>query len=353
MTPGPKAVAALPGWEQAATAPIANALRSQCRGRWLTGAPDESSRRMREASCALLDQAPDERAMRQAIARGFVAWPIVEDTGLGVGLMTGYHEPLVTGSRERQSETQAPLYGPPARAASDASPGPTRAEIAVDPRAAGVAGRELVWVDDPIEAFFLQIQGSGRIRLRDGSIMRVGFAAHNRHPYHAIGRTLIASGELTRESLSADAIKDWLRRNPNRAAAVMQTNPRVVFFRELPATHADARAPGAQGPIGALGVPLTARASVAVDLDRLPAGALLYGRDLQAPPGAAGPGLLIAQDRGGAIRGAVRIDRFTGSDDAAAREASALNAPVRMWLLWPRGARPPGGLPLAWTEPPL
>ncbi|MEZ5658854.1 MAG: murein transglycosylase A [Burkholderiaceae bacterium] len=340
VSAGPRPLATLPGWRQASPLPLAAALRQQCAARH--GKPAAIANNHRQA-CSRLTSDLGAGALRAMLEREYVAWPVVADDGNGVGLLTGYHEPLVTGSRRRRSANQEPLYQPPPL--TPGIPGPSRAQIAADPVAAGVAGRELVWLDDPVEAFFLQIQGSGRIRLRDGSIMRVGYAAHNGHAYHAIGRTLIDQGALRRDQLSADAIKRWLREHPQRALAVMQTNPRVIFFREL------AQADASSGPIGALGLPLTARGSAAVDLDRLPGGALLYGRSLDAPQ--TRPGLVLAQDRGSAIRGAVRVDWFTGSDEPAARLASSLDDRLRLWLLWPRGAQPPGRLPVAWPEPPL
>lgn len=372
VTAGPRELSTLPHWSGSDAAGLLAAMRLQCAGRWRDGAADPREAGYRRALCAVAGRpdpgaapvsgggAPDRRLLA-SIERAFVAWPVVEDRGRGVGLLTGYHEPAVSGSRTRRHEGQAPLYRlPPATGAT--TPGPSRAEIERDPAAAGLAGRELVWIDDPVEAFFLQIQGSGRVALDDGGVMRVGFAGHNGHSYHAIGRTLIERGALTRAQLSADAIKRWLREHPAQAGEVMRANPRVIFFRELPP------APAGQGPTGALGLPLTPLRSVAVDLTRLPAGALLFAQADIAPDADAGrhsgrghgagarktvpgPGLVLAQDTGAAIRGPVRADWFTGSDEHAARLASGLDERLRLWMLWPRGKRPPGRLPLAWPEP--
>lgn len=371
VTPGPRALSALPGWKISDPGPMLAALQRQCatptRAGGLPGTICETlpavaagaaqrcavTAPVREATSgpgAPPSQEParafcaDGRAhLRAWLASRLSAWPVVTDLGDGVGLLTGYHEPLVTGSRLRQNEGQAALYAPPEGPVQ--GPPPTRERIESDPQAAGLAGRELVWLDDPVEAFFLHIQGSGRVRLRDGTVMRVGYAGNNGHPYHAIGRTLVSEGHMTREQVSAQSIKDWLRTHPAQADAVMFTNPRYIYFRALPARDG--------GPPGALGVPLTARGSVAVDLGRIPGGALLFGAAV--PPSltpAPAPGLVLAQDTGSAIRGPVRADWFMGSDEEAERLASGLREPLRLWLLWPRGHRPPGRLPLAWALPP-
>lgn len=285
-------------------------------------------------------------ALRAWIERRFEAWPLAGANGDTLGLITGYHEPLLTGSRERETPKQVPLLRRPtdmrgegaARwqiANGERRPYPSRAEI----EGHGLpAAQELVWLDDPVEAFFLQIQGSGRIRLRDGSILRVGFADHNGRPYRAIGAELIARGALAPDQADAPAIKAWLRGNPGQSAEVMHRNPRYIFFREL-ATPADS------GPPGSLGVPLTPMRSLATDPVFVPPGALMYLQtrypDDRRPLSRA----MLSQDRGAAIVGGVRADIFFGTGDEAQRLAGLMKEPGRIWLLRPRpdasGAPPP------------
>ena len=191
---------------------------------------------------------------------------------------------------------------------------------------------ELVWVDSAADAFFLHIQGSGRIRLRDGSVLRVGYAGTNGHPYTAIGRDLIARGAILREKMSMQAIRDWMSANPAEGAALMRTNKSYIFFRELTGP----------GPLGAQGVALTPERSIAVDRSALPLGLPVW-LDTTLPDGAATPyrRLMVAQDTGGAIKGAVRADVFWGPGARAARMAGAMKSPGRYWFLIPRLAKTP------------
>jgi len=199
----------------------------------------------------------------------------------------------------------------------------------IEAGAAPVRGREIAWVDDPVELFFLQVQGSGRIELDGGGVMRVGFADHNGHPYRSIGRLLIDRGELPLERASMQGIKAWAQQNPDKLREALDYNPRYIFFRELPA--------GLGGPLGALGVPLTARRSIAVDPRYVPLGAPVFLATtwpLSAKPLRQ---LMLAQDTGSAIRGAVRADFFWGYGDDAGREAGRMKQALRMWVLLPQG----------------
>ena len=185
----------------------------------------------------------------------------------------------------------------------------------------------IVWVDDPIDAFFLHIQGSGQVVLRDGEIMRVGYAGQNGHPYYAIGRELIRRGALTREAVSLQSIESWLRANPHEMTDVLHLNASYVFFRELPEN----------GPLGAQNVVLTPGRSLAVDHTKLPYGAPVW---LEAePPVNPHPPLarlMIAQDTGGAIRGAVRGDVFWGAGEKARHLAGKMASQGAYWILLPR-----------------
>lgn len=361
---GPARAAALntlPGFGNDRLDGLGSAIARQCAMR----APPSPWPRVCAEFAALPRSAPDAPprpdALRAWLSAGFQAWPLRDAQGGNEGLITGYYEPLLTGSRRRESPRQAPLYARPAdlltidlaavepRLAglrlrgrvqgTRVVPYPSRGEIET---ARPLAGSELVWVDDPIDAFFLEIQGSGRVRLRDGTMMRVGYADQNGHPYRAIGRTLIDRGALKPEETNGPAIRRWLRDNPNEAAEVMRSNPSVVFFRELPAPPAVAPGEPEAGPPGSLGVPLTALRSLAVDRSVVPLGSLVWvdtthpieNRPLQR--------MMVAQDTGGAITGAIRADVFWGFGAEAEKAAGLLRHRGRLWMLWPRGETPPG-----------
>jgi membrane-bound lytic murein transglycosylase A len=283
----------------------------------------------------------------------------VSDNGNPTGLFTGYYEPVLHGSRRERGPYQVPLHAPPpelrridlgrfnpelagsaiwGRVADGAFvPYYSRAEI----DQGALAGRdlELLWVDDPIAKFFLQIQGSGQVRLEDGSVVRVGYAAQNGRPYRAIGRDLIEIGALSREQVTLQTIRDWLRAHPADATTIMDRNPSYIFFAEHPELAA------ADGPLGTEGVPLTAGRSLAVDRRFLPLGAPIW-LDASAPrpdrPDETAPlrRLMIAQDTGGAIRGVVRGDVFWGAGDAAEAIAGRMQARGGFALLLPKALVP-------------
>ena len=272
------------------------------------------------------------------------------------GRMTGYYEPLLNGSRSRAAPYVVPLHRPPADLlAIDLSPlypelanQRLRGRLLQSDKGTRVVpywsraelteqrlrGSELVWVDDAIEAFFLQVQGSGRVRLRDGSMIRVGYADTNGHPYRSIGRVLVERGELTLERASMQGIAAWARANPGRVAELLNENPSYVFFREVPLGDPNA------GPVGALGVPLTPGYSVAVDPRFIPLGAPLVISSEHPVSGAPLRRLMLAQDTGGAIRGPLRFDFFWGFGAEAAAPAGRQRHDAQAWLLVPRGVRP-------------
>lgn len=262
-------------------------------------------------------------AVRAAIEARFVPHP------MGEGLLTGYYEPLLRGRRTPDDRHRTPLYAPPSEL--PAAGAPTRAQI----EAGALFGRslELAWVAEPADAFFLHIQGSGRVLLDDGGVLRLGYAGQNGHPYVAIGRLLIASGAIAREAMSMQAILAWMRQEgPEAANALMRANPSYIFFRELQGLSPN------QGPPGAQGVPLTPRRSVAVDPDFIPLGAPVY----IATRDGAHRRLTIAQDVGGAIRGAARADLFHGWAEDAAQAAGRQRDQAQIFVLLPRrGAMPP------------
>jgi membrane-bound lytic murein transglycosylase A len=301
--------------------------------------------------------APGDRPGQRALVEtGLRPWRLVlespghADARQDQGLITGYYEPVLNGARRRGGNFQTPLYAVPDDLVTvelgtlypalqgervrgrlqgkRVTPYPDRAQLA-DGRV--LAGKEIVWVDSPIDAFFLQIQGSGRVRLPDGSMIRVAFADVNGHPYRAIGRYLVAQGEMTVEQATAPAIRQWLADHPDRQAEVFNTNPSVVFFREQPLGNPSV------GPDGAMGLPLTAERSLAVDPRLLPLGAPLYLASTHPLTGAPLERLMLAQDTGGAIRGALRADFFWGMGPQAGEAAGRMRQDGALWLLWPAG----------------
>lgn len=252
--------------------------------------------------------------------------------GQAEGLLTAYYEPVLQGSRRPQGRFTVPLYAPPADLAQR-KPWYSRQEIETLPQArAALRGRELLYLADPVDAMMLQIQGSGLVQVRepDGRQrqVRLAFAATNEQPYRSIGRWLLDRG-LVRDA-TWPGIKGWIARNPGRLNELLWSNPRVVFFREeaLPADQPLA------GPRGAQGVPLSAGRSIAVDPRSIPYGTPVW---LSTPgPQATLNRLVLAQDTGSAIVGAVRADFYAGSGDAAGELAGRLKQPLRLWALWPR-----------------
>ncbi len=244
-------------------------------------------------------------------------------------LITAYYEPVLEGARTRGGRFTVPLYSLPPDLPAD-QPGLSRAEIVVG--ALSGRGLEIAWLADPVEAFFLQVQGSGRLRLPDGTMMRLGYAGKNGQPYRSIGRLLVERGEMTVETATADAIRAWLRADPARGARLMDENPSYVFFREL------ADLPPEAGPIGTLGVPLTAGRSVAVDPEFHALGLPVW-IEAETPSGPFRR-LMVAEDTGGAIRGPQRADLFLGTGEAAGLEAGRTRFGGRLIGLVPRGTAP-------------
>lgn len=247
------------------------------------------------------------------------------------GLLTGYYEPTLDAYRTARPGYGVPLYRVPANLANR-KPWYTRQEIETLPEArAALAGREIAWVADPVDAMSMQIQGSGRLRVTeaDGSqrTVRLAFAGTNDQPYKSIGRWLIDQGAV-REA-SWPTIRAWISQNPDRVQAMLWSNPRVVFFREE-ALPADTNA----GPRGAQGVPLTAGRSIAVDPQSIPYGTPVWLAS--SGPTVNLQRMVVAQDTGSAIVGAVRADYFVGSGFEAGQLAGKLKQSLSLWALWPR-----------------
>lgn len=271
----------------------------------------------------------DDRSARRFFEEWFV--PYLARNGYSEqGLFTGYYEPVLRGSWQPTARHRIPIYRPPlgANGAGGRSVNlPSRAQI--DAGALSGRGLELLWIDDPIDAFFLHIQGSGQVEMTDGTRVRIGFAGKNGHSYFPIGAELIRRGEVAPDQMSMQAIRSWLVTHPQQAPGLMAMNASYVFFRLI----------DGDGPIGAQGVALTPGRSIAVDPSFVPYGVPVW-LDTTDPLASGAPlrRLVVAQDTGGAIKGPIRGDLFWGSDAVAAEGAGLMKQGGRWFLLLPRAA---------------
>ncbi|WP_423604045.1 murein transglycosylase A [Sphingomonas sp. MS122] len=272
-------------------------------------------------------------------ARHFEAVQVAD----GKAFATGYYEPEIAGSRTRRPGYETPIYGRPADLIdvdlgtfSDNLKGrsirgrvdgtkfvPYHDRTAIEQGALAGRGLEIAWAADPVELFFLQIQGSGRLRLPDGGVMRIGYASQNGRDYTGIGKLMLDRGILAKGQASMQGIMGYLRANPEQGRAIMRENKSYVFFRELTGP----------GPLGAMGLPVTGRGSVAADPKFVPMGAPVFlSMDRQDATG-----IWVAQDTGGAIKGSNRFDTFWGAGDEARAIAGGMAARGTAWLLLPKG----------------
>ncbi|HEX2566546.1 MAG TPA: MltA domain-containing protein [Burkholderiales bacterium] len=331
---------ALPAWSASPVAPGLRAFLNSC-----------SRNPAFAAACALARAVPpdDDAAARQFFESSFTPYALSSSESGDSGLITGYYEPVISGSRTPDAANRYPIFGVPEDliVVDLASVNPdvrnmrlrgrlegrrlvpyfSRGEI--ESRGPAFPAPVLAWTSDPVELFFLQIQGSGQVRLPDGQLIRVGYADQNGHPFRSLGRYLVDRGELTLDQASMQGIKAWAVANPGRLQDALNQNPSYVFFRELPAT---------EGPVGALGVPLSAGYSLAVDRRHVPLGAPVFLSTTFPLSEEALTRLMVAQDTGGAIRGIVRADFFWGSGPEAGAFAGRMRQQGRMWVLWPKGA---------------
>jgi membrane-bound lytic murein transglycosylase A len=293
-----------------------------------------------------------EPDLAQWFQAGFDPYRVVNADDTASGMITGYYEPLLHGSRTRTARFHVPIFAaPPDLLTIDLSsvypefkhrrlrgrlegnrvvPYFSREDIDSEP--ALLKGLEIAWVDDPIDVFFLHIQGSGQIELPTGERIRVGYADQNGHPFRSLGALLIRRGEIPPERASMQGIKEWAKRHPRKVREFLDANPSYVFFRELPGDL--------PGPIGALGVPLTPERSIAVDPRVIPLGVPVYLATTRPNTDQPLERLVVAQDTGGAINGGVRADFFWGFGDAAGAEAGKMRQAGRMWVLLPKGMSP-------------
>jgi membrane-bound lytic murein transglycosylase A len=336
----------LPGWDADNLQEAWNAFLGSCRAlrfraEWASPCA---------AAIAVTDQSPG--ALRNYFEQYFEPYQIQKvpsSVRVDTGLVTGYYEPQVMGARVPSAEFTAPLYAPPSdllivdlaslypelkgkhvRGRLDGNhvvPYYTRAELPTDP---AVRGKEIVWITSALDALFLEIQGSGRVQLPNGEIIRLQYADQNGQPYRSIGRYLVEKGELTVEEATMPGIRAWLAANPQRTDEVLDADPSVVFFNEAPLGDPNV------GPKGAQGVPLTPGRSIAVDPAIIPLGSPVFLATTQPASDAPLQRLVIAQDTGGAITGAPRADFFWGTGPEAAEKAGKMRQTGSMWLLWPR-----------------
>lgn len=336
----------LPGWETDSLVQAWPALLSSCR---------VHSRPEWNEVCAAAAQLPavSDSTIRAYFIANFQPLRVIRtEAGTGAtlptGLLTGYFEPQLRGSRDHATGFDTPLYSVPddlltvdlgslipelkGKRVRGRLVGKTvvpyfmREQLDADP---ALRGHEIVWLESALDAFLLEVQGSGRVQLEDGTVIRLAYADQNGQPYRSIGRYLVNQGALTVEQASMPGIRAWLATHPERLREVLNANPSVVFFQEQPLGDP------ALGPRGAEGVPLTAGRSIAVDPTYIPLGTPVYLATASAENLRR---LVVAQDTGGAISGAPRADFFCGVGDDAASMAGNLRAQVSLWLLWPRAA---------------
>lgn len=333
---------AMAGWAEDDPREAWSALQRSCSGL--------RSQRAWDAVCTAVSSVDgtNQEAVRAFFESLFTPYQVINLDGTTEGTVTGYYEPIIRGSRRPSPAYSFPIYGvPDDLLVVDLSavypelkhlrlrgrlegrrvvPYYTRAEIGNGK--AAVRGRELIWTDDPVELFFLQVQGSGRVQLDTGETVRLSYADQNGHPYRSLGRQLVEQGELTLDQASMQGIKGWAARNPERLVQALNSNASYVFFHETPAST--------DGPTGALGVPLTAGRSLAVDPRAIPLGAPVFLSTTWPNSSLPLRRLMFAQDTGGAIKGAVRADYFWGSGDEAGVSAGRMRQTGQMWVLLPR-----------------
>jgi membrane-bound lytic murein transglycosylase A len=339
----PTTFAALPGWQQDDLRQAWPAFMASC------GVLVRKDEWKAACTAARTVVATDADAIRNYFQSWFVPQQMRTADGADTGLITGYYEAALRGARKRGGAFQTPLYAVPddlltidlsavypelkgkrvrgKLVGKKVLPYSARAEMG----SASLAGKELLYVDDPVEAFFLEVQGSGRVQLSDsGETVRVSYADQNGHPYKAIGRWLVEQGELTQEQATAQGIKAWIVANPGRRQELFNVNPSFVFFREerLPDPNV--------GPKGALGVPLTPGRSVAIDPTMLPLGAPIFLSTTESGSEVPMQRLMMGQDTGGAIRGAVRADFFFGFGYDAMEKAGRMKQRGQLWVLMPK-----------------
>lgn len=358
----PVSWAALPSWKDDDLSALWPVFVNNCKGlmRPVGGSLVQQARATPRAWQPVCAAAAELDLRTSTEVRAFIEthlqpWRLLDAEGKPArNTVTGYYEPVVRGSRKRGGAYQWPLYEPPrdlltidlgsvypelagkrVRGKLEGRrvvPYDTRAQIAANPQRQPPA---IVWLDDPVEAFFLQVQGSGRVWLDDGGVIRVAYADHNGRPYVSIGKWLADQGELPLAQTSMQNIKAWAQRDPHRVQEMLNVNPAMVFFRE------ERLADPNLGPKGAYGIPLAGRRTIAVDTRYVPLGAPVYLATTMPASSEPLRRLVFAQDTGAAIKGAARADFFWGSGEEAGMLAGRMKQNGEMWVLWPKQAGAP------------
>lgn len=354
----------LPGWQADDLAQVWKAFINNCKGlmRPVSGSlamPARAAPRAWQPVCAAAQQAGLGDEAGTAQVRAFLEthlqpWRLLDAAGKPAkNTVTGYYEPLIRASRKRGGQYQWPLYAPPEDLLTidlgsvypelagkrirgklqgkRVVPYDTRAQIAQAENQPPV----IVWADDPVEAFFLQIQGSGRAQLENGDMIRLAYADHNGRPYASIGRWLADKGEMPLAQTSMQNIKAWAKRNPGRVQEMLNANTAMVFFREERIVDPQL------GPKGAYSIPLVGERAVAIDTRFVPLGTPIYLATQYPASSQPLRRLMFAQDTGAAIKGAARTDYYWGFGDEAGAKAGRMKQTGEMWLLWPKGAGAP------------
>lgn len=355
----------LPGWSNDDLRNVWKTFVGNCRGLMrptvtnLAGPTRATPRAWQPVCAAALDpaRAPspnDPQAVRRFIQTWLSPWRLLTADGkVASNIVTGYYEPLVKGARAKGGPNQWPLYTVPAdlltidlgRVYPELAGKRVRGKlegkrvVPYDSRAAiESSGRRppaIVYVNDPVDNFFLQVQGSGRVQLTDGKTIRLAYADHNGHPYVSIGKWLADKGEIPLAQTSMQNIRAWAKRNPNRVQEMLNANPALVFFREEPITDPEI------GPKGAYGIPLMAQRSIAIDTNFVPLGTPVFLTTTMPSSKESLNRLVFAQDTGTAIRGPARADFYWGFGEAAGNLAGRMKQPGQMWVLWPKQAGMP------------
>ncbi|HOY69613.1 MAG TPA: murein transglycosylase A [Methylotenera sp.] len=291
---------------------------------------------------------PNSASVRAYFMQYFSVYQTTNADGTSDGLITGYYEPLLKGSRTKTAKYANPLYSAPEDlvtveleglypdlkykrirgrlVGNKLVPYYTRAEIEAEN--SPIQQHAFIYIDDIIDVFYLQVQGSGLVQLENGEQIHVGYADQNGYTYNSIGRLLVERGELPIENASMNGIKNWAKANPDKLRDLLNNNPSYVFFRELPA--------GLPGPLGALGVPILAERVVAIDPKYVPLGAPVFLSTTQPNSTQALKRLMMAQDTGGAIKGGVRADFYWGSGFEAGAKAGAMKQAGKIWVFLPK-----------------
>ncbi|TJZ72864.1 murein transglycosylase A [Chitiniphilus eburneus] len=318
---------------------------------WRNGCAKARSTALKDVCAEAKTLAPDAVTIRNFVQGRLAPYQLINQDGSEQGLITGYYEPVYPGSLSRTATANVPVYGQPddlitvdlAEVYPELKGKRLRGRLegrklvpypdAGTIQRAGLEAPVLAWLTDPVDLQFMQIQGSGRVRLADGSELRLGYADQNGRPYKPVGRWLVTQQLLPASAVSMQSIRTWATQNPQRIPELLASNPSFVFFRALP--------PSDDGPIGAQGVPLTAGYSLAIDPRTVPLGSLMFIATTRPDDRSKVHRLMAAQDTGGAIAGKVRADFFWGKGDAAGELAGRMKQDGQLWLLWPRDAPPP------------